>query len=240
MGPIVRSTLDIALWFVDRADSAGRQISPRKLHGLLFMAQVRFASDNGGRKLMPATFLAAETGPIEPTIYHIFEAGRPRVKAATPGFSVEELLMETWDRFGELPDAEFSRLNCETQAVPAIAPRRAQQRNRVRPTRRDRAGAGAAAGARASSRGKSQYPGSRHQVDAGCLRHQAIRSRDLSTATALAPEFRRAWSARADEGRVATMLFLHLFCEGTFLSFSNCSENFSQGSPLSTAGVNHT
>ena len=113
MGPIVQSTLDVALWFLDRADSAGREISPRKLHGLLFMAQARFANENGGRKLMPAIFLAAQTGPIEPTINHMFEAGRPRVKAATPGFAVEELLMETWDRFGELADAEFSRLTRE-------------------------------------------------------------------------------------------------------------------------------
>lgn len=35
------------------------------------------------------------------------------VKAAPPSFAVEELLMETWDRFGELPDAEFSQLTRE-------------------------------------------------------------------------------------------------------------------------------
>ena len=38
MLPMMRSTLDVALWFVDRAESVGVPLSNRKLQSFLYLA----------------------------------------------------------------------------------------------------------------------------------------------------------------------------------------------------------
>ena len=108
MTPIVRSTLDVALWFTERAESGGATLSSRKLQSLLYLAQAHFANANRGRRLMPAVFLAADAGPIEPTIYHIFQDGPPRVINTVPGAKVEAFLGQIWTRYSQLPDEELS------------------------------------------------------------------------------------------------------------------------------------
>lgn len=107
MTPMVRSTLDVALWFVERADSGGAELSSRKLQSLLYLAQAHFANANRGRRLMPAVFLAADAGPIEPTIYHIFQDGPPRVINTVPGARVEAFLGQVWTRYSQLSDEEL-------------------------------------------------------------------------------------------------------------------------------------
>ena len=89
MTPMMRSTLDVALWFIERAESVGTPLSNRKLQSLLYLAQAHFANANRGRRLMPAIFLAADAGPLEPTIYHIFQDGPPRIINTVPGPKVE-------------------------------------------------------------------------------------------------------------------------------------------------------
>ena len=49
---------------------------------------------------MPATFLATRAGPIEPTIYHAFENGAPRLRVRPPSPDVELFLQALWDCFG--------------------------------------------------------------------------------------------------------------------------------------------
>ncbi len=92
MTPMMRSTLDVALWFIERAESVGTPLSNRKLQSLLYLAQAHFANANRGRRLMPAIFLAADAGPLEPTIYHIFQDGPPRIINTVPGPKVETFL----------------------------------------------------------------------------------------------------------------------------------------------------
>lgn len=107
--PAARSTLDIALWFQARCESAGERLAPRKLHFLLYLAQALFAGENGGRKLMPGTFLAGEVGPVEPNIYALFEEGPPERQPATLSVIVEEFLHEVWGRFGGQSAKEIER-----------------------------------------------------------------------------------------------------------------------------------
>ena len=80
MTPAVRSTLDVVLWFLDRAASAGSHLSARRLQCLLFMAQARYARANDGRKLMPATFLAAGDRP-HPSPSRPQQSGVPPARA---------------------------------------------------------------------------------------------------------------------------------------------------------------
>lgn len=100
MVPAVRSTLDVALWMLTRAESAGERLQPQKLQRMLYLAQAHYAGGVAGGKLMPATFLATELGPIEPNVYHLFENGPPRVPMADPRAEVEDFLMGLWDRYG--------------------------------------------------------------------------------------------------------------------------------------------
>lgn len=99
-GPTIRSTLDVALWFLERAESAGETLNPGKMHCLLYLAQARYAAQNKGYKLMPATFLATGMGPLEPTVYHVFENGRPQLEAVFPSGQAESFLHEIWETYG--------------------------------------------------------------------------------------------------------------------------------------------
>ena len=98
--PAIRSTLDVAFWFQNRAQSAGERLAPQKLQRLLYLSQAQYAAANQGRKLMPATFVVTEYGPLEPTIYHVFENGPPQLKSRSPSARVEAFLLIIWQRFG--------------------------------------------------------------------------------------------------------------------------------------------
>ena len=98
----VRSTLDVAFWFVRRGKSAGAAPDAITVQSLLYLAQVGWAAANHGQKLMPVTFLATDSGPIEPTIYHIFRGGPPAIEVKSPGRTVEGFLGRVWERFGHL------------------------------------------------------------------------------------------------------------------------------------------
>ena len=96
----IRSTVDVAFWFQNRAQSAGERLAPQKLQRLLYLSQAQYAALNKGRKPMPATFIVTEYGPLEPTIYQVFESGPPQLKALAPSARVETFLMIIWQRFG--------------------------------------------------------------------------------------------------------------------------------------------
>jgi hypothetical protein len=103
MVPAVRSTLDVALWLMARADSAGERLQPQKLQRLLYLAQAHYAGAHEGAKLMPAVFLATELGPLEPNIFYLLQGGEPKMVYADPSGAVEEFLMGLWDRYGPRP-----------------------------------------------------------------------------------------------------------------------------------------
>lgn len=98
--PATRSTLDVAFWFLNRAQSAGERLVPQKMQRLLYLSQAQYAALNDGRKLMPATFVVTEYGPLEPTIYHVFENGPPKLRATAPTARLEAFLLIVWQHFG--------------------------------------------------------------------------------------------------------------------------------------------
>lgn len=100
MTPAVDSTLDVVSWFIDRAMGDREYLQPQKLHRLLYLAQAYYAVANYGRKLMPATFVADEFGPIEPTIFRLYENGRPMIQPRPITEQVEHFLDSVWRRFG--------------------------------------------------------------------------------------------------------------------------------------------
>ena len=90
---------------------ASRQhLDQAKLQGLLYLSQAAWAAQNEGRKLMPATFLAAPDGPVEPNILHLFETGAPKVRARPPDVDVALFLEAMWQRFGGEAAERFGEL----------------------------------------------------------------------------------------------------------------------------------
>jgi uncharacterized phage-associated protein len=110
MVPAVRSSLEVAIWFFDRAQSANRPLDALTLQQFLYLAQTEYAKNNNGRKLMPATFLAANTGPLEPTVYHVFERGRPDIRNPHTSFGISNFLMDIWNRYSLMPAGELTLL----------------------------------------------------------------------------------------------------------------------------------
>ena len=95
----VLSTIDIAIWFSEKARQEDDYLQPQKLQRLLYLAQGTFAGLNFGRKLMPAIFIADETGPFEPNIYRLFENGPPKIKPHKIPPEIENFLYGIWRRY---------------------------------------------------------------------------------------------------------------------------------------------
>lgn len=104
----VESTIDVALWFINRASAEDSYIQAQKLQRLLYLAQGCYAQENYGRKLMPATFVTHDMGPVEPNVFRVFEAGRPQIDYVPPAAEVEDFLERMWRRFAIHP---VERLN---------------------------------------------------------------------------------------------------------------------------------
>src|SRR6185437_10665556 len=101
MGPTaVASCFEGAFWFLDRAQSDGEYLQPQKLQRLMFLAQAYFGVLQHGAKLMPATFIAAEDGPIEPTVFRAFARGKPLVDLEPVAEVPKHILDSIWRQFG--------------------------------------------------------------------------------------------------------------------------------------------
>jgi len=98
--PASRSTFEVAFWFQMRCESAGESLPPQRLHYLLYLTHAHYAAEHRGRKIMPATFLATEIGPVEPNVHQAFEAGRLVIEPTAPPRHVEDYLAEIWNRYG--------------------------------------------------------------------------------------------------------------------------------------------
>jgi len=98
--PAVESCFEAAFWFLDRALNDGEYMQPQKLHRLLYLAQAYFGVLQGGAKLMPATFVAAEEGPLEPTLYKAFARGRPMIDQVPVEEVPRHVMDSIWRQFG--------------------------------------------------------------------------------------------------------------------------------------------
>lgn len=107
--PAIPSTIDVALWLFDQAHREEMHIPALKLQRMLWLQQGTYAAMNYGRMLMPATFVAEESGPIEPTIYHLFEDSRPPMPPRSIDAVAENHLARIWRRYGHHAPDYLSR-----------------------------------------------------------------------------------------------------------------------------------
>jgi uncharacterized phage-associated protein len=106
----VESGFEAAFWFLERALSDGEHLQPQKLQRLLFLAQAYYAVAYSGRKLMPATFVAAEEGPIEPTLFRAFARGKPMVDLSPVDETPRHVMDSVWRQFGALSTEKLNKL----------------------------------------------------------------------------------------------------------------------------------
>jgi uncharacterized phage-associated protein len=117
MAAAVDTMYDVAAWFMDHALNDNEYLQPMKMHRLLFLSQSYFAIAYHGRKLAPATFIADESGPIEPHVFRAFEQGRPSFYLNTdlPG-PVASFLEGIWRRFGSHSADKLADITKKTPA----------------------------------------------------------------------------------------------------------------------------
>ena len=98
---VVDSVVDVALWFMDQARRDDDYLQPQKLQRILYISQGSYAALHHGRKLMPAMFVAGETGPQDPNVLRLFENGRP-TNLGEPDIPIEvtHFLDTMWRRYG--------------------------------------------------------------------------------------------------------------------------------------------
>jgi hypothetical protein len=96
MRPATRSTFDIIYWFNVKANEIDRPLEAPFLIKLLYLSQALHAALHQQQKLMPATFLSTEAGPIEPDIFLALEHGFEIPSALAPSAAVEKTLANVW------------------------------------------------------------------------------------------------------------------------------------------------
>ncbi|MGF1640227.1 MAG: Panacea domain-containing protein [Rhodospirillales bacterium] len=117
MPAALRSAFVAAFWFAARARSKNAYLQPQKLQRLMYLAQCAFAARHGGRRLMPAVFVAEEAGPIEPNVHLALAAGRPDIdiEARIPS-EAAAVLDDVWGRYGHCSTEHLTRITCDTAA----------------------------------------------------------------------------------------------------------------------------
>lgn len=110
MVPATRSGIDVSFWLLERAAMERIAMSLPKLRWLLYLAQAHYAIAREGAKLMPATFLVGEDGPIEPTLDLVFQAGIENPWSPSLSETAEAFLDGFWKRFGALPPIALHKL----------------------------------------------------------------------------------------------------------------------------------
>ena len=106
----VESCFEVAFWLLERAADDGEYLQPQKLHRLMFLAQAYFGVLQGGVKLMHATFIALNEGPIEPTVFRSFARGKPAVDLKPIDEVPRHILDSIWRQFGDHSTDHLNKL----------------------------------------------------------------------------------------------------------------------------------
>lgn len=106
----VKSSFDVAIWFLDRARAEDSYLQPRKLQYFLFFAQGHYAASFRGQRLMPSIFVIDEAGPLDPNLNRAFEQGRPNVVETPLNEEVSVFLDAIWRRYRDDDPLKLDRL----------------------------------------------------------------------------------------------------------------------------------
>jgi hypothetical protein len=122
MSYAVRSTIDVALWFHDKAEATRTRLPAQTLQRLLLLAQARYRPIGLEIALMPAVFVPSSMGPVEPNIYTLFEGGIPTITRLPLAERVTAHLQSIWQVFGVMdPDGLRQAINADLACMRLVA-----------------------------------------------------------------------------------------------------------------------
>ncbi len=107
-GSATNSAIEVAYWFIHRADKENSHIEDKKLQHLLFLSQVHYALAHNMELLMPSLFICGENGFFEPNLNIMFEQGRPYMPPKKLSDKVEDFLGKVWKRYATLSEKELT------------------------------------------------------------------------------------------------------------------------------------
>lgn len=110
------SGIDVAYWFIQRAEKDNVFVEDEKLHHLLFTAQLAYARKNKRAVLMPSLFIVNENGFFEPNILKMFSLGRPYMPPVKLENDVAAFLEIIWKKYAKTSAAVMGNLIKSTDA----------------------------------------------------------------------------------------------------------------------------
>lgn len=116
------SSLDIAAWFIARAQKDEWFLEHEKLQNLLFLSQLHYALQNDGRLLMPSLFTADMHGFQEPNIAKLFKNGPNGLKASRLPAEVTSFLEKIWKIYGAMSLKQLANLIKQQTSYPEQYP----------------------------------------------------------------------------------------------------------------------
>lgn len=120
--PSIDSVFDAAEWFLDTALNDGEYLQPMKMQYLMYLAQGYYAALTGGKRFIPAVFLATERGPVEPNSYRLYGSERPVLQQRKMNRVSASFLQTIWARFGAYsPDYIYSLICAHVPYAEAYA-----------------------------------------------------------------------------------------------------------------------
>ena len=108
--PATNSAIDVAYWFINRADKDGVAVEDEKLQHLLFLSQLHYASAYNMEFLMPSFFVCDENGFSEPNLAVIFAQGRPFMPPKKLPEKASLFLEEIWEKYKKSPVKELAKI----------------------------------------------------------------------------------------------------------------------------------
>lgn len=129
-GSATNSAIDVAYWFIHKAEHENIHLEDEKLHHLLFLSQVHYALKHGMELLMPSLFICGNNGFFEPNLNVMFAQGRPYMPKKSLSEKVEDFLEKVWKRYAHLNEKELTLMiksnpayqNCHIRGTQNIAP----------------------------------------------------------------------------------------------------------------------
>lgn len=110
------SGIDVAYWFIQRAEKDNVFVEDEKLHHLLFTAQLAYSRKNSLAVLMPSLFIVNENGFFEPNILKMFSLGRPYMPPVKLENDVAAFLEIIWKKYAQTPATVLGNLIKSTEA----------------------------------------------------------------------------------------------------------------------------
>lgn len=106
----VNSAIEVASWFLDRAQKEEWCLESEKLQHLLFLSQFHYALDNNLSLLMPSYFMAVHNGFKEPNIEQVMVLTKGYLPTIRIPSEISSFLEKIWKVYGAMSIKQLSQI----------------------------------------------------------------------------------------------------------------------------------